>query len=177
MLTMTCFNLIAIALIHNTVARPNFLLIIVDDLRTALGCYGDANAYTPNIDALAKDSIIFNEAYAQVSPCMILTLISTLSSFARRAKEKFDVLLQQALCAPSRNSFLTSRRPDTLRLYDFYNYWRDTVGNYTTLPEHLKNNGYTTMSVGKVFHPGRTGIIVSFFCKNNQCKLHKMFLQ
>lgn len=63
--------------------------------------------------------------------------------------------LQQALCAPSRNSFLTSKRPDTLRLYDFYSYWRNKVGNYTTLPEHLKNNGYTTMSVGKVFHPGK----------------------
>ncbi|XP_072755014.1 iduronate 2-sulfatase isoform X2 [Anoplolepis gracilipes] len=33
-------------------------------------------------------------------------------------------------------------------------YWRDKVGNYTTLPEHLKINGYTTMSIGKVFHPG-----------------------
>jgi len=68
--------------------------------------------------------------------------------------KKQSVLLQQALCAPSRNSFLTSRRPDTLQLYDFYSYWRNTVGNYTTLPQYLKNNGYTTMSIGKVFHPG-----------------------
>ncbi|KAL6423025.1 hypothetical protein ACFW04_010480 [Cataglyphis niger] len=122
---LTCINLIVITLIHIAATRPNFLLIIVDDLRTALGCYGDINAYTPYIDALAKDSIIFTEAFAQ-----------------------------QALCAPSRNSFLTSKRPDTLQLYDFYSYWREKVGNYTTLPEHLKNNGYTTMSIGKVFHPG-----------------------
>ncbi|KAL6423024.1 hypothetical protein ACFW04_010480 [Cataglyphis niger] len=121
---LTCINLIVITLIHIAATRPNFLLIIVDDLRTALGCYGDINAYTPYIDALAKDSIIFTEAFAQ-----------------------------QALCAPSRNSFLTSKRPDTLQLYDFYSYWREKVGNYTTLPEHLKNNGYTTMSIGKVFHP------------------------
>lgn len=69
MFTVTCFCLIAIMLIHNTIAaiRPNFLLIIVDDLRTSLGCYGDENAYTPNIDALAKDSIVFTEAFAQVS--------------------------------------------------------------------------------------------------------------
>lgn len=119
------FNLIVITLIDIAATRPNFLLIIIDDLRTSLGCYGDTNAYTPNIDALAEDSIVFTEAFAQ-----------------------------QALCAPSRNSFLTSRRPDTLRLYDFYSYWRDKVGNYTTLPEHLKNNGYITMSIGKVFHPG-----------------------
>lgn len=49
---------------------------------------------------------------------------------------------------------MTSRRPDTLRLYDFYSYWRDTVGNYTTLPQHFKENGYFTHSIGKVFHPG-----------------------
>lgn len=63
---------------------------------------------------------------------------------------------QQSLCAPSRNSMLTSRRPDTLRLYDFYSYWRDQpgVGNFSTLPQHLKAAGYTTRSFGKIFHPG-----------------------
>jgi len=62
------FNFVAIMLICNVVAaaRPNFLLIIVDDLRTTLGCYGDTDAYTPNIDALAKDGIVFSEAFAQV---------------------------------------------------------------------------------------------------------------
>ncbi|XP_012171793.3 iduronate 2-sulfatase isoform X1 [Bombus terrestris] len=108
-----------------TAQKQNFLLIIVDDLRTALGCYGDAKAYTPNIDRLATGAAIFSQAFAQ-----------------------------QALCAPSRNSFLTSRRPDTLHLYDFYSYWRKDIGNFTTLPQHLKNNGYITKSVGKVFHPG-----------------------
>lgn len=50
---------------------------------------------------------------------------------------------------------LTSRRPDSLRLYDFYSYWRtDGVGNFTTLPQYLKANGYETISLGKVFHPG-----------------------
>lgn len=64
--------------------------------------------------------------------------------------------MQQALCAPSRNSLLTSRRPDTLHLYDFYSYWRDVAGNFTTLPQYLKSNGYETYSVGKVFHPGKS---------------------
>lgn len=61
---------------------------------------------------------------------------------------------QQAVCAPSRNSFLTGRRPDTLHLYDFYSYWREFSGNFSTLPEFFKNNGYKTFSFGKVFHPG-----------------------
>lgn len=63
---------------------------------------------------------------------------------------------QQALCAPSRNSLLTSRRPDTLHLYDFYNYWRDTTGNFTTLPQYFKAHGYDTYAIGKIFHPGRS---------------------
>lgn len=33
--------------------RPNVLFIIVDDLSTALSCYGDRAARTPHIDALA----------------------------------------------------------------------------------------------------------------------------
>ncbi|XP_023718635.1 iduronate 2-sulfatase isoform X3 [Cryptotermes secundus] len=106
-------------------AKDNIVFIIVDDLRPALGCYGDTMAHTPNIDALAESSIYFNNAY-----------------------------VQQALCAPSRNSFLTSRRPDTLHLYDFYSYWREVAGNFTTLPQYFKENGYHTKAIGKIFHPG-----------------------
>uniref|UniRef100_A0A1B6C2X0 Sulfatase N-terminal domain-containing protein n=1 Tax=Clastoptera arizonana TaxID=38151 RepID=A0A1B6C2X0_9HEMI len=109
----------------NLKPRLNILLIIIDDLRPALGCYGDTRAYTPNIDELSKEGILFKQAF-----------------------------VQQALCAPSRNSFLTSRRPDTLHLYDFYSYWRETVGNFSTIPQVLKINGFKTMSIGKVFHPG-----------------------
>lgn len=61
---------------------------------------------------------------------------------------------KQAVCGPSRTSFLTSRRPDTTKLYDFNSYWRVSAGNYTTLPQYFKSKGYTTLSVGKVFHPG-----------------------
>ncbi|CAG9836093.1 unnamed protein product [Diabrotica balteata] len=107
--------------------RPNVLFIVADDLRPSLKSYGDKEAYTPHIDKFAANSFIFKNAFAQ-----------------------------QALCAPSRNSLLTSRRPDSLHLYDFYSYWRHTVGNFTTLPQHFKENGYYTHSVGKIFHPGKS---------------------
>ncbi|KAM7389019.1 hypothetical protein PAMP_023019 [Pampus punctatissimus] len=105
--------------------RRNVLFIMADDLRPSLGCYGDTVAKTPNIDQLASKSQVFLNAYAQ-----------------------------QAVCGPSRTSMLTSRRPDTTRLYDFNSYWRVHAGNYTTLPQYFKSSGYFTMSVGKVFHPG-----------------------
>lgn len=72
------------------------------------------------------------------------------------------VIFQQGVCGPSRTSFLTSRRPDTTRLYDFYSYWRTHAGNFTTLPEHFKLNGYFTYSIGKVFHPGIVIILLTF---------------
>ncbi|XP_067404208.1 iduronate 2-sulfatase isoform X5 [Emydura macquarii macquarii] len=103
----------------------NVLFIVADDLRPALGCYGDSLVKSPNIDQLASRSVVFQNAYAQ-----------------------------QAVCAPSRVSFLTGRRPDTTRLYDFHSYWRVQAGNYSTIPQYFKENGYTAMSVGKVFHPG-----------------------
>ncbi|XP_073399696.1 iduronate 2-sulfatase [Dendrobates tinctorius] len=107
------------------VTGKNVLLVIVDDLRTSLGCYGDSLVKSPNIDQLASNSVLFTNAYAQ-----------------------------QAVCAPSRVSFLTGRRPETTRLFDFNSYWRKHAGNYSTLPQYFKEHGYVTMSVGKVFHPG-----------------------
>nr|KAG5698853.1 hypothetical protein BaRGS_019705 [Batillaria attramentaria] len=58
------------------------------------------------------------------------------------------------LASKSVRSFLTSRRPDTTHVYDLHTYWRNAGGNYTTLPQHFKNNGYYTQGAGKVFHPG-----------------------
>ncbi|XP_017058050.1 iduronate 2-sulfatase [Drosophila ficusphila] len=105
--------------------RPNVVMVIFDDLRPVLGSYGDPLASTPYLDTFARGSHVFTRAYSQ-----------------------------QSLCAPSRNSLLTGRRPDTLHLYDFYSYWRTFTGNFTTLPQYFKEHGYYTYSCGKVFHPG-----------------------
>ena len=47
--------------------RPNVLFLVVDDLRPKLGCYGESNMVTPNIDQLASRSVMFQRAYVQVS--------------------------------------------------------------------------------------------------------------
>ena len=49
--------------------RPNIILIISDTLRTAyLGCYGNKKIKTPNIDAFAKESSVFENAYPESLP-------------------------------------------------------------------------------------------------------------
>lgn len=70
---MYALNTISIATVlifgvqcDNLLNLPNILFIIADDLRPEIGIYGAKNAYTPNIDTLAKNSIIFTKAYTQV---------------------------------------------------------------------------------------------------------------
>lgn len=50
--------------------RPNVLVIIADDCtHNDLPLYGGQNAKTPRIDALAKESLIFNKAYVSEAMC------------------------------------------------------------------------------------------------------------
>ena len=106
------------------VASPlNVLMILIDDLRPALGCYGDRLAVTPHIDALANQSVRFDAAYASVPTC-----------------------------SPSRTSLLTGLRPDTHGVHDLVTHFRTTVPDATTLPEAFKRAGYLALSYGKVFH-------------------------
>ena len=106
----------------------NVLFIVSDDLRPSLGSYGNAILQTPNLDKLAERSVRFTTAASQL-----------------------------AVCAPSRTSFLTGRRPNTTKLISNKepSYWRENAGNFTTLPQHFKNAGYVSVSVGKIFHPGK----------------------
>jgi arylsulfatase A-like enzyme len=63
--------------------RYNLLLIMADDLRPAMGCYGDKQAKTPHLDRLAARGVLFDRAY-----------------------------VQYPVCNPSRTSMLTSTRPE-----------------------------------------------------------------
>ena len=106
-------------------AKPNVLMIAIDDLRPALGCFGDETAVTPNIDRLAKRGMVFNQAHCQ-----------------------------QAVCCPSRHSMLTGLRPDTIQVWDLGTHFRQGKPNAVTLPQHFKNHGYHTRSIGKILHGG-----------------------
>lgn len=50
--------------------RPNVLFLVVDDLRPTLGCYGESILRTQNVDNLASKSILFEQAFVQVTNMM-----------------------------------------------------------------------------------------------------------
>ena len=125
---MVCFLLlpgITGGTVVSSQSKPNVLMIAIDDLRPALSCFGDKTAVTPNIDRLAKRGMVFSQAHCQ-----------------------------QAVCSPSRLSMLTGLRPDTIRVWDLHTHFRQAKPEAVTLPQHFKNNGYHTRSIGKILHGG-----------------------
>src|SRR5215471_9713871 len=51
-------------------ARPNFLFILIDDLRyNALGCLGHPFVKTPNIDRIAREGVTFGNAFVTTPLC------------------------------------------------------------------------------------------------------------
>lgn len=49
--------------------QPNILWVNCDDLGRELACYGNPDVYTPNMDRLAKEGILFSNAYANAPVC------------------------------------------------------------------------------------------------------------
>jgi uncharacterized sulfatase len=49
--------------------RPNILWISAEDISPDLGCYGDPDAHTPNLDAFAASGVRFNNAFSTAPVC------------------------------------------------------------------------------------------------------------
>jgi uncharacterized sulfatase len=101
----------------------NVLFIIIDDLKPTLGTYGHPVVKSPNIDKLASMGVQFNNAHCNF-----------------------------AVCGPSRGSFLTGLRPETLGILDNSTPLVPLLDDKITLPNLFKKNGYETIGLGKTFH-------------------------
>ena len=89
------------------------------------GDYGGDQVIAPNMRKLSKNGVEFNNAYANIP-----------------------------VCGASRASILTGLRPTYNRFFHYYSSAEIEVPEIVTLPEHFKNNGYETISIGKIFHTG-----------------------
>lgn len=67
-LLATCFLFLGLPPFSESAER-NVLFIITDDESPTLGCYGDPIAKTPAIDAVARDGVIFRNAFATTASC------------------------------------------------------------------------------------------------------------
>ncbi|MEM7312220.1 MAG: sulfatase [Planctomycetota bacterium] len=100
-------------------------MILVDDLKPAIGAYGDPLARTPNIDRLASRGMRFDLAYCN-----------------------------QAVCAPSRFTLMLGSHSTSTGLYGLGSPLRRLVPDAVTMPQYFAKHGYRTESLGKVFHIG-----------------------
>ena len=108
-------------------SRPlNVLYLVADDMRPELALYGFPRMSTPHLDALAASALVFDSAYTQF-----------------------------AYCAPSRNSFMTGRRPERTKCLNFLTDFRKEHGTeWVSMPQYFKNAGYFTTAAGKLYHDG-----------------------
>jgi len=115
--------------------QPNIVFFLVDDLGWSdVGCYGSSFHETPAIDQMAKEGILFDNAY---STCHV--------------------------CSPSRASILTGKYPARTNLtewlggrperdYELLHHGEKLTAlpsDEVTLAETLKRHGYATANYGK----------------------------
>ncbi|MCB1276767.1 sulfatase [Prosthecobacter sp.] len=116
--------------------RPNILFILADDMGWAdLGCYGADLHETPRIDAFAKESVRFTNAYA-MSVCSPTR--STLMTGKHAARLHFTIWAEGAQQGGAKNR----------KLREAPSIW-NLPHTETTIAKHLQDAGYLTALVGK----------------------------
>jgi iduronate 2-sulfatase len=112
--------------------KPNVLLLCIDDLRPELACFGKSYIRSPNIDALAARGRAFHRHYVQAPTC---------------GASRYALLT--GTYGPAGNGALFSRGAQVAK---------DPKSYPPSFPAWFRQNGYTTVSVGKVsHHPGGRG--------------------
>jgi arylsulfatase len=120
---------------------PNIIYILADDLGYGeIGVYGQEKIETPNIDALAREGMLFRQHYTSAPVCaparyMLMTGQHSGNAYIRGNDEWAERGNVWDYRAMAKDSTLEGQRP--------------IPSNTITLPQKLKEVGYVTGMVGK----------------------------
>ena len=103
----------ASALRAQTGKRPNIIWIVSEDNNPFIGAYGDKLAHTPNIDALAREGVLYRNAFSNAP-----------------------------VCAPSRFGILTGVLPEACAPANHMRSDAKAAGILPTYPDLLRKAGY-----------------------------------
>jgi|tagenome__1003787_1003787.scaffolds.fasta_scaffold20890492_2 arylsulfatase A-like enzyme len=116
--------------VTNSEARPLNIVLILTDNQGAwtLGCYGNPDIQTPNIDRLAREGMLFNQCFSS-----------------------------NAVCSPTRATLLTGLIPSQHGVHSYLPaggaqvgpHAYSTIAEFRTLPKILSEAGYTCGLAGK----------------------------
>lgn len=105
--------------------KPNVLLLMSDDLSTALSGFGHPQCKTPNLDALAERGMKFENMHCQYP-----------------------------VCGSSRASMMTGLYPYTNGMLGNSGVLRNNLPDVVTLSQLFRQNGYHVGRVSKIYHMG-----------------------
>lgn len=108
---------------YNQNESPNIVWFIAEDITQQLSVYGDSTAFTPNIDRLAREGVVYKNCFS-VSP----------------------------VCAPSRSALITSTYPTSVGTHNMRvnwdtpeqieNYWVPIPNQVKAFTQYLREAGY-----------------------------------
>lgn len=105
-------------------AKPNILWLIAEDFGPALGCYGQKNVSTPNLDQLARDGVRYTHFYTTAP-----------------------------VCSPSRSAFMTGMYQTTIGAHQHRTAAADKKplpDGVRILPDWMRDAGYFTANIRKL---------------------------
>ncbi|MGY8671053.1 MAG: sulfatase [Verrucomicrobiia bacterium] len=113
-------------------SQPNVLLLMADDLNTALSGFGHPQCQTPRLDRLAREGVRFENMHCQYP-----------------------------VCGASRASLMTGLYPYTNGMLGNSGKLRENLPDVVTLSQLFRQNGYRVGRVSKIYHMGIPGEIIA----------------
>ncbi len=94
--------------------RPNILWITCEDMSPRIGCYGDNTVDTPNIDRLAREGVLYTNAFATTPVCApsrhaLITGMYPTSTYALHMRNQSRTGALKEIKDPALREFATTR--------------------------------------------------------------------